>query len=385
MQFDLFGALRLDDLTPATLDRLAFLRDSPPEQVVLAARDGALLEPGHADDRALRPLRMICRDLVSNDGQNLRYVIRSAMHKEVRRGDVLAAARWARLMQLVDGEPAVRQYARRILFEETRDTALALDWRGKRGVSGERMVRAVAAAPKKWSLPVRIEAGVGRLRLLAYPDALRAPPVSPGDIDRLVSAESPTLSEVMRLQWRVMLAAEAAVTTHLREALRRRAETLGDATFASLAAGNEAWLDDVLLERLSGTIDPTAAEAGADRDAPLDDRVLTLPPLRAYVYDPHTRPGRRRLVQHLARIAPGVAQPAGVDLRWSGMARGAAWRAAATEQGLLDAAWEAVSIDAPLWSAAEMADAMYYEKLYRDAGLTGFPFPRTGWRASERS
>jgi hypothetical protein len=377
MQFDLFGALRLDDLSPATLDQIAFLRDSPPHRVVLSAQDRAPLEPASVDRAVLRPLQLICRDIVADSGQSVRYVVRSAMHKEVRRGDVISAARWARIMQLIDGEPAVRQYARRLLFEETRDVALALSWRGMRGVSGERMIRALAAAPKKWRLPVLQAAECGTLRLLSYPDALRAPPLTPGEIDRLIDSDDLSLSAAYRLQWRVMLSAEPSVAAHLRESLRRRAAGGADAV---LAAGNEAYLDEVLLERLCGVIDPTAGEPGPDRDAPLDDRVLTLPPRRAYIYDAHTRPGRRRLATHLPELAPGVPMPPGLDLRWSGMARGAAWRACATD---LTAPWEDVPIPAPLWSAAEQADAFYYEKLYREAGLMGFPFPRSSWQSRE--
>lgn len=382
MQFDLFGALRLDDLTPQTLDRLAFMSDEPPARVVLSAQDGALLEPPGASPAKLRSMQMICADLTKQGGQNVRYVLRSAMHKEVRRGDVLAAARWARLVQLVDGEPALRQYARRILFEETRDTELALSWRGQRGISGERMIRAVAAAPKKWRLPARREAGCGTLRLLAYPDALRAPPLTPAEIDRTIDRDDLSPSDAYRLHWRVLLSAEPAVGTHLREALRRRAADSSDETLKALSSGNEAYIDEVMLERLSGIIDPDASTASSERDAPLDDRVVTVPPLRAYVYDPHTRPGRKRLVRHLAQVAPGKPSPAGVDLRWSGMARGAAWREAAVAADALDAAWEAVEISAPLWSAAELADAFFYEKIYKEAGMTGFPFPRSPWKGS---
>ena len=378
MQFDLFGALRLDDLTLGTIDRLAFLRDSAPHRVVLA-RDGALLSASAPPtERVLRPLRMICADLTGADGKNMRYITRSAMHKEVRRGDIPAAVRWARVMQLIDGAAAVRQYARRILFEETRDTQLALSWRGQRNLSPEQMIRSVAAAPKKWALPAHQAASCGAARLLAYPEALRAPPISPGEIDALVSTPSLTLSAAFRLQWRVTLASEPAVRTHLREALRRRAATSGDASFEVLCSGNEAYLDEVLLEHLCGLIEPSAGTASPDRNTAVDDRVVTIPPLRAYIYDPHTSLGRRRLVEHLPQIAPSVALPPGLDLRWSGMARGAAWRASTPEwQGV---SWASVTIPAALWSAAVLTDALYYEQLYQDAGLTGFPFPRRGWQ-----
>lgn len=382
MQFDLFGALRLDDLTLGTIDRLAFLRDSAPYRVVLA-RDGALLSASAPPtERVLRPLRMICADLTGSDGKNMRYIVRSAMHKEVRRGDVPAAVHWARVMQLIDGAAAVRQYARRILFEETRDTALALSWRGQRSLSPEQMIRSVAAAPKKWALSAHRAVSCGAARLLAYPEALRAPPLSPSEIDRLVGASSLALSEAFRLQWRVTLAAEPAVRAHLREALRRRAPPSGDADFAALSAGGEAHLEEVLLERLCGLIDPAAGEAAPDRDDVVDDREVTIPPLRAYIYDPHTSLGRRRLIAHLARIAPSAEMPPGLDLRWSGMARGAAWRASTSAWRAVD--WETVEIPEALWAAAALADGLYYGKLYRDAGITGIPFPRGGWQGQGR-
>ena len=109
---------------------------------------------------------------------------------------------------------------------------------------------------------------------------------------------------------------------------------------------------------------------------PLDDRVLTIPALRSYIYDSHTRPGRARLVRFLDDIAPEVPMPEGVDLRWSGMARGVLWRELAIEQHADTAVpWESVKIPAQLWQAAHRLDGFYYERLYRDAGIH-LPFPR---------
>ena len=386
-QFDLFGALRPDALELATLDRLAFLSDEAPHRVLLAAQSGDVLEPSappHPSERRLQILRLITADLVKEGGKNLRYTARSAMHKEVRRGDVLGAARWARLVALIDGPQATRQYARRIVLEETRAVACLLEWRGARGLSGERLIRALAAAPKKWLLEERVRADCEALRLLVYPAALRAGTLTPAEIARVVEAQQPVLEDAYRLLWRVQLTREAAVVTHLREALLLRAQQDGDEEAAALAQGSEPYLAEALVERLCGVRSAEASEIPAEAEQPLEDVALTVPPLRAYVYDPHTRPGRQRLVQHLGQLRPERPLPPGLELRWSGMARGAAWRAAAVAQAGaagLALPWEAVVIPAGLWDAAVQIDGFFYDTLCREAGLT-LPLPRVDWRGS---
>lgn len=379
MQFDLFGALRLDTLSLDTVDRLAFMQDGHPQPVVLA-RDGGLLSPP-PPHHILRPLQLICADLTGNQGRNMRYVVRSALHKEVRRGDVAAAVRWSRILQLIDGPAAIRQIARHILFEETRNTELAMAWRGQRNLNPEQMIRAIAASPKKWQLSAHRGASYGQRRLLAYPTALRSSPITPPEIEQTVNRSTLTLDEAFVLQWRVMLSGERPVQTHLHECIVRRAQRETDSVLQGLAAGNESHGDEVMLERLCGVSSPEACETGPDRDVAVDDRVLTLPPLRAYVHDPHTRPGMRRLTKHLSSIRPQHPPPPQVDLRWSGMARGAAWRAALGDKP--ETAWEAIDIPDALWHAAVQADAFFYARLCREAHVPGLTFPRTVWNSAE--
>ena len=149
-QFDLFGALRVEDIALADLDRIRFLTEDPPGFIELDAQRGVVVKPASPPPKRVRAARAITEDLVKRSGAGFRYVVRSAMHKEVRRGDAQAAVRWAKLMRLIDGDTAVRQYARRILFEETRAVSLLSQWRPRD--SAERRIRQLCDAAKILSL-----------------------------------------------------------------------------------------------------------------------------------------------------------------------------------------------------------------------------------------
>ena len=364
----------MEDLELSDLDRIRFLSDERPLVLELDAQRCVALQPREPPPRLLRAARAITTDLVQRKGAGFRFVVRSAMHKEVRRGDAVAAVRWARLLGLIDGTSAVRQYARRILFEESRAVSLLSVWKPRD--SAERRIRQLSAAAKAWSLPERKRQRCGRRRLLAYSAALSAPPLTPSQIDRALA--DPSLDTLYRLMGRTRLAAEPAVKTALYEGLLRVLPADSPLRAVSGAA-SDSWLIEVMIETLVGVL---GEGTHAPESKPIDDRVLTVPVLRPYVYDSHTRPGRVRLQRCLSSIAPGVPMPSGVDLRWSGMARGVLWRELAEEQGGTEQAWEAIEIPDELWQAAHRLDGFYYERLYRDAGLHT-PFPRRGWRGSD--
>ena len=377
-QFDLFGAMRIEDMQLSALDRIAFVLDDPPITVTLDAQSQTLLGSAALTSRQLRRMQVITAELVQRGGRGFVHVVRSGLHKEIRRRDLPAAVRWGRLLQLIDGPAAVRQYTRRILFEESRAMGLLVGWKVRPGGSAEGRVRALAAMEKKWALPARQQARCGARLALAYPAARRASPITPEQIDRAV-AGALDLDRLYRLLWRVKLAASPPVTVHFRQALARRAAAEGGVPSALAAAGGaDAWLSEALIEALCGIF-----EEGDSLDVrtAVDDTTLTVPPLRAYIYGPHTRPGRARLVRTLAHIRPGEPMPSGVDLRWSGMARGWLWRELAVAQhgpAGLTMPYEAVDFPTELWSAAHLIDGFCYEHLYRDAGIEQ-EFPRTRW------
>lgn len=351
----------MEDIELSDLDRIRFLNDECPSVLELDAQRRVALQPREPPPRLLRAARAITADLVQRQGAGFRFVVRSAMHKEVRRGDAVAAVRWARLLGLIDGTSAVRQYARRILFEESRAVGLLSVWKPRD--SAERRIRQLATAAKVWALPARKRQRCGRRRLLAYAAALSAPPLTPSQIERALA--EPCLDALYRLMWRVRLTADPAVKTALYEGLLR-ALPAGSGLRTVRGAASDAWLIEVMIEALVGV-----QEEGipGPEGKPIDDRVLTVPVLRPYVYDSHTRPGRIRLQRCLSSIGPGTPMPSGVDLRWSGMARGVLWRELAEEQGGTDQPWEAIAIPTELWQAAHQLDGFYYERLYRDAGL----------------
>ena len=70
--------------------------------------------------------RDIATDVVRDKGRRWRWLILSAFHKELRRGDVPAACHWASWMAHCDGAAAPLEYMRKIWSEETADLDLAV-------------------------------------------------------------------------------------------------------------------------------------------------------------------------------------------------------------------------------------------------------------------
>jgi hypothetical protein len=99
------------------------------------------------------------------------FVAVSAMHKEIRRGDVEQALYWATAMIPHRGNHGVINYLRNIVFEETRDLPLAryimkLSAYGKSvsRLDAQRAVERFCVAPKKWELPWRHDIFIDEMR-----------------------------------------------------------------------------------------------------------------------------------------------------------------------------------------------------------------------------
>lgn len=287
------------------------------------------------------------------------YTAVSAMHKEIRRGDVTAAVYWSDRVAEFRGARGVDQYLRRILFEETHNVALFWQWDDTR--SHYRLMTAqLATSRKKWE-----ETGMRGLYPIALKAHMAASSLPPIELRELESAPKPDKYEFY--EWTLLhaRAKERAARLFSRrskqfvEDRRRTAELLAHTLRRALFAEGHTDVSALLLRRkgnyelnlaietLVGLRDRSADEH-AVREACLAEIRAPLRP-QLYVFDGHTSEGRKRL--NKAKLVRG--QPIkGLDLRWSGHSLAIYWRYTAfAEYGkrYRDVPWESVKLDPQLW------------------------------------
>lgn len=331
----------------------------------------------------LGPAMAIHEDLTVNGGGNFKYVVRSALHKEIRRGDVEKAVRWGRLFARIDGASKVKAYVKNILFEETRNLRLSSEWKTTRGISAEHMVRQITASIKKWQVSARIRDNVFARYVAAYRRALDAleAPLTPQDVDTTVNGTT-DLDTLYELFWAVQLRNTrelyVALDGSLRTVLFR--STDNDALTLASQWPKHMYTTKTAIEILCGAWSP---DANMFNTEDLSKEVITMthmevPEIRDYVYDNHTRPGLARYKSKMLQLVPGAPEPARLDTRWSGLVRGVAWREMACKNGIdiQNVPWEDVSIPQQVWDDVNYVDAFFYPKLYRAAGITNIPMPR---------
>lgn len=325
------------------------------------------------------------------------FVAVSAMHKELRRGDTEAALYWATVMIPHRGIVGVINYLRNIIFEETRDLALAqyivkLSSHGK-SVTRLDMNRAVArfcAAPKKWELPWRLDIFIDEMR--GYQKLAKQ-----YSYDVAKPSEIITEAEQGKLH-RAMLKGFAdgdrvAVQYGLKGLQKAKAKdvdkhrimifnTLVDVLNGSFPnkfefdADYAHALHEIVLRRINGHGAPAYHELNALADAlagePGLQSIATLSPAKhklivkspklyrialgdlrkipLYANDNHTWPGKALMKQYGAtELQPGVPQKH-IDFRYWGAYGGVAWRYLAFRQHTtIDCKWEDVSWRSPNW------------------------------------
>jgi hypothetical protein len=295
------------------------------------------------------------------------YDGKSALHKEIRRGNVVDAVRWARCLRATAGVSAVKDYCRRILFEETRNLALMRQWKSLRGLDYEKMVRSLAASKKKWELKCR--EGLFPTYLHAYRRAMEAFDIDTRDHALSALADSCNVSRLYQALWTARFRdfeEEAWKALCARPDVQGKFRDLQEIGFSR----HKHYAPKVLIEILTGHwVEQEANHISEEASVVIDDDIPTVPPFADYIYDNHTREGFARLSEHLFEIIPGEPQPEGIDVRWSGLLIGVLWRETIGRLGLLpDARWEEVLIHPAYWRAARKADKYYYRKLYASAG-----------------
>ena len=330
------------------------------------------------------------------------FVAVSAMHKELRRGDAEAALYWAHVMIPHRGIIGVINYLRGIVFEETRDLALAkyLLRVSSRGTSVNTldMTRAInrfAAAPKKWELLWRFDIFIDEQR--AYQKLAKEFTYAVAKPKEIIPFENRAKlhkaliegfrsADRVRMQYGLkglfkMTSKVSGDDGHAKHRIWMFNELIDvlNGTWPNAFVHDEAYAADlhtVVMKRvqahgapgyheLNAFADALAGEPGADKRACLPQlahkRIINAPTpytlalgdfrrIPLYANDNHTWPGKALLRQYGAtELQPGVPQTH-IDFRYWGAYGGVAWRYLAFRQhATIDCKWEDVSWKTPSW------------------------------------
>lgn len=335
------------------------------------------------------------------------FVAVSAMHKEMRRGDVEAALYWATCMIPHRGISGVINYLRNIVFEETRDLALysfilRLSSHGK-SVSRLDMNRAVTRftrAPKKWELPWRLDIFLDEQK--AYRQLAKdysydvAKPSDIIDASEHKGLHSCMLAgfkaghrEGVQVGLKGLLKSKSANGDKLRIAIFNYLTDVLNGAFPNKFDYDQAYaekLHSLVLRRiqhygapgyheLNALCDALTGEPGGQSIATLptaqhklivaSPRLYTLPlgdfrRIPLYANDSHTWPGKALQRQYgQTEIQPGAIQTH-LDWRMNGTYSGVAWRLLAYRQHkTIDCGWHEVSWRTPPWLWGHVEKMVY--------------------------
>ncbi|MCK6513028.1 hypothetical protein L6R29_24120 [Myxococcota bacterium] len=310
---------------------------------------------------------------VWEDGPSgLRYLAKSGFHKELRRGDLQAAFRWARLAAHFHGRSWPKSYLKRVLLEESRSISLLHQWKSLAGLNWEDCVQKGIAAPKKWQVPRR--EGLFAEYVEAFVATENDPIFSSFEQVQQAVDLAQDRDDLWRIFWRAMRRRDRFGVTWQIDAMKERA--FSKSPTARLFVEEALWDTNpfygpkVLIELLTDAWDQTADQLDPRvlQQALPNDEHLVIPAAPAYLYDCHEISGQRRLLKHWDAILPHQPMPKGVDLRWSGMLAGVCWREYAARQSphrLRQCPWEAVDIPREVWQHATICDRFFYPRFYQ--------------------
>lgn len=287
------------------------------------------------------------------------YLFKSALHKAVRRGDVVEALRWARWFANADSPSGPKAYAKNILLEETRNLKLLLEFQSLAGKTYEEVVRKVTASRKKWEVVARKDAFYSYAEGFRRAFARKREKVSPDEVMDIVTTSNEP-EQLLEMFWLQRLHEDDELKVHLRdffqEGVAERAVAYGG--WARRLIEERVYLGDfyipkILLEMFVGRWDETGNEIRETVNLEMPKEELPMVPyMRDYVFDPHTQRGRALVAKGWPELKPGKPQPAEIDMRWSGCLVGVGWRHFAAIQFPDDYAerrWEEVTISKEMW------------------------------------
>ena len=279
-------------------------------------------------------------DLLENGGRRHLSWVKSALHKEIRRGDFELACRWGTLWARVRKPGDVRQYVRRIWCEESRNVEGLQKAFATRGWRIPLYV--LCCSPKDWQLGWDVG--------WASPDAMRAWGRADSVELDLSAFEGDDVDAALVAFWAMGGPDGHGTDYRGTEAWEQRNAILrqrANERYPGLAIGDIRRQNDepsLWFAAAFGRFKPEEAnffEMPEESEAP---DTLYIPRFADYVFDSHTWLGRKRLKS--VTLDWEVPMSEGVDLRWSGDWSGTLWRYLAFRQfGTLDIPWERVRVD----------------------------------------
>lgn len=308
-------------------------------------------------------------DLCEEDCRTFHFEVASALHKEIRRGDVAAALHWAdHHAASSDGARYVQSYARQICGEETRNAKYI--WMCLEPVSRwtyRDYIHAIARSRKKWEL--RATADLFREQMLGWRRVQRERTIARWRHRSCLSTmraaiddrDAPRLHE--GLWWLYCNVKDAEVWKGVDRMLAEAVSSsfpgiprphLMISAFEGATRRDPFELRFMFVEALSGGWDESMNEfRGAVRLPQVDRSLIRRFP--DYVYDAHVRSRGADARRWRIALQPNEPSPGRLDLRWSGEMIGVAWRYAAYSQlgrQYVDAPWEAVNFQRASWKLA---------------------------------
>jgi len=348
---------------------LELFRDQDPDVVRVEAQSGDVFDVvggvctcGASDCTHARA----ARDYVSK-ARKMRYLSKSAFHKELRTGNVARAIGFGRICERFRPGEAKR-YMRKILTEETRNADLLVEFYKHSPSDWEVLCEMFCRSKKDWQLgwtmgwfsrpwievlykfdglPVHIEWPAD---VYGYSKDL----IERGDLDRLY--ELVVCAGVGAGEYKDE---KKLLRDAMCDALDKSGHPMAGASIYLRTMYNDEL--SVVFEMLSGVWKSEAndyAPPFGDYDVPFE-----VPAFMDYVHDQHTLTGKARMKAVGGQIKAGEPSPKGIDLRLSGADAGTVWRLEAIQKfGTIDVPWEDVMLD----SDFAMKVNQVCEKWYRD-------------------
>lgn len=311
------------------------------------------------------PSKFIQRELkkIQSKENSTKWLLKSAFHKEVRRCDVERGYHYAMLIKELLGASTLRSYCRMIIFEETRNIKLYEKMYTERGREIEHAI-ALIASKNKWHLDGRSEAYP--VYLQAHANILKSDKrFSAIDCKKIIQQGS--LLERYELFFgehyeRIdedIKIVKAMLQSELKQSSNVYARILGSRKldFYEIKVGHEI---------LVGMFDTHSCDK-FEYEKPTR---LVFPEYAPYVYDNHTFQGKALLRKHWNDIRFGKELPYPIDIRWSGLIRGVAWRELGRGRNLIETNWEDIKMDDnEYWEQIRLLDVFFYKKFLDDIGV----------------
>lgn len=296
-----------------------------------------------------------------------RYLSLSALHKEIRRGDLARARSWSEIMLRHQGENSLLKYLERIIFEESRNYSLFVRLQEK-SISFTDALTILTLSPKKWDLKFLNQP---RSHFENWHEGYRLsnarPPLSPIELNAAIR-DNVSVAEIYSFYFDIIK--DKSLRPFLVGCLRELAADRKNEAFKiymtqDIGSSYEIMVGLELMMNLYGE--------EATKLRPEDYKTTAfIPAERIYHHDQHTARGKAFLRQNFwYAYNKRCFQIENIDLRYSGSLFGCLFREECVRQkgGLKDSSgkdwqWKDVVIDARKYEMALELEQFYYKSKY---------------------